>query len=149
MHATRKKTKQNNPAAVIMGAGAGRNPTLPLCRSELLPLVRKALSALDLSGRGFELALVGDGEIARLNREFLGRVGPTNILSFPEQDVADPKNMGLVVLSVDAVTREARLYGQDARAYLVRLLCHGLLHLAGLSHGPEMDARLDAAVDAI
>ncbi|MDY7001063.1 MAG: rRNA maturation RNase YbeY [Thermodesulfobacteriota bacterium] len=149
MHAIRKGKKKNNPHGVVINTMPGQNPTLPLSRSELSPLVRKALSVLGLSDREFELTLVKDGEMARLNEKFLGRVGPTNILSFPEQDPAAPNKLGLMVLSVDALSREARLYGQDPRSHLVRLLCHGLLHLAGFSHGPEMDRLTEAAVKAI
>jgi len=149
MKPIRKVKKKNSPPGIIIGATARLNPTLPLSRSELSPLAQKALSALGLSDREFELTLVGDGEIARLNEKFLGCVGPTNVLSFPEQGPAAPKKLGLVVLSVDAISREARLYGQDPRAHLVRLLCHGLLHLAGFSHGPEMDERTEAAVNAV
>ena len=150
MNVILKEPKEKDSSAGLSISTMPRlNPTLPISRSELLPLVQEVLSALDLSDREFELNLVGDEEIAGLNKKFLGRVGPTNVLSFPEQDSAAPQKLGLVVLSVDALTREARLYGQQPRAYLVRLLCHGLLHLAGLGHGPEMDERTDAVVNAV
>ncbi|MGE4553020.1 MAG: rRNA maturation RNase YbeY [Desulfovibrionaceae bacterium] len=57
--------------------------------------------------------------------------------------------LGDIILDLDAVAREARLYGQPVRAHLVRLLAHALLHLAGWDHGPDMEARTEAAVAAL
>jgi len=34
--------------------------------------------------------------------------------------------------------REASLYGRQAPEHFIRLLVHGLLHLTGFEHGPEM-----------
>lgn len=107
-----------------------------------------------------DLFLVRDGEIAALNAEFLGCVGPTNILSFPEEGQsletdANPDaeagrvettrrggaiRLGALYLSTDALRRECLLYGQDTAEHARRLLAHGLAHLLGHDHGPAMDA---------
>ena len=68
------------------------------------------------------------------------------MLSFPAED-ADW--LGDLVLSVDTLAREAFLYNQDRREYTVRLLAHGLLHLMGHDHGPEMDALTELAVASL
>ena len=99
-----------------------------------------------------ELLLVRDGEMAGYNKEAMRCVGPTNILSFPpgDADPDDPASGGSVpqmpgslVLSVDAVCREAFLFRQEPREHLLRLLAHGMGHLCGLDHGPEMDSLCD------
>jgi probable rRNA maturation factor len=46
----------------------------------------------------------------------------------------------MLALSVDAVRREAWLYGRDPAEYCRRLLAHGLAHVLGYDHGPAMDA---------
>jgi probable rRNA maturation factor len=134
------------------------DPRFPLSRHELGALTEVVLDALDLVGKTFSLKLVDDREIARLNQEFLGCTGPTNILSFPA-DVEDggadhdvdgsTAFLGELALSVDALGRETDLYGQDPVEHLVRLLAHGLLHLAGYDHGDEMNALTDGAVDRV
>ncbi|WP_051271713.1 rRNA maturation RNase YbeY [Fundidesulfovibrio putealis] len=129
--------------------GAALNPALPLSKNEMKPLIRRLLSVLGLQGASLELRLVDDVEIARLNREFLGMTGPTNVLSFPAEDPEQPQYLGELALSVDTLTREAALYGQDPQSHLVRLLAHGLLHLAGYDHGQAMEAMTDAAVEAL
>lgn len=136
------------------------DPRFPLSRPELGELAAILLDALGLGGRTFELKLVDDRGIARLNREFLGCPGPTNILSFPahEPDEAgggevggpgDQTFLGELALSVDALARETDLYGQAPLEHLARLLAHGLLHLAGFDHGEAMFDMTDAAVDRV
>jgi probable rRNA maturation factor len=135
------------------------DPGFPLSRSELRELAATLLDALGLDGRTFELKLVDDREIARLNSEFLGCTGPTNILSFPAHDAGeaggeigepgDQAFLGELALSVDALARETDLYGQLPLEHLARLLAHGLLHLAGFDHGEVMFDMTDAAVDRV
>ncbi|WP_029460129.1 rRNA maturation RNase YbeY [Solidesulfovibrio alcoholivorans] len=125
------------------------HPDLPCRRPELAVLCRDILDALDLGGGAFDLRVVGDGEMAALNRAHLGLPGPTNVLSFPAEDPQRPDYLGEMAVSLDTVAREAFLYGQPPRAHLVRLLAHGFLHLAGFDHGPVMEALTEQAVDAL
>ncbi|MGE4296800.1 MAG: rRNA maturation RNase YbeY [Desulfovibrionaceae bacterium] len=57
--------------------------------------------------------------------------------------------LGALVISLETVAREAVLYGQEPHAHFARLLAHGLLHLAGLDHGEEMEALTERAVAAV
>jgi probable rRNA maturation factor len=94
----------------------------------------------DTAGReplelGVELIVAGDGDIAEVNARNLGCSGPTNILSFP----GDGASLGTLFLSADTMEREAVLYGQDVEEHAVRLLAHGMGHIMGFDHSPEMD----------
>ncbi len=129
--------------------GLSPHPELPVSRSELTDVCRTILTALDLDGREFDLRVVGDAEMATLNREFLGLPGPTNVLSFPADDPERPDYLGEMALSVDTTAREAFLYGQEPAVHLGRLLAHGFLHLAGLDHGPLMEALTETAAEAV
>lgn len=133
-------------------------PVFPLSKREIGPVARCILTELGLDHAHFTLKLVDDAEIARLNAQFMGCVGPTNVLSFPagdpesdekaarQDDAAD--HLGEIALSVDTLARESVLYGQSPGDHLVRLLSHAVLHLAGFDHGEAMDALTDAAVAA-
>ncbi|OLN26908.1 Metal-dependent hydrolase YbeY, involved in rRNA and/or ribosome maturation and assembly [Desulfovibrio sp. DV] len=123
-------------------------PDLPASRPELAALCEAIQEALDLTGREFDLQVAGDGAIEALNREFLGLPGPTNILSFPAEDPDRPDYLGEMALSLDAVSREAFLYGQPPGLHMARLLAHGFLHLAGLDHGPLMESLTETAAEA-
>ncbi len=59
-----------------------------------------------------------------------------------------PCHLGWLVLSLDTWRRECLLYGQEPVEHALRLLAHGLGHLAGYDHGPEMDEFTDAAHEA-
>ncbi len=82
-----------------------------------------------------ELIVAGDGDIAGVNARNLGCSGPTNILSFP----GDGASLGTLFLSADTMEREAVLYGQDVEEHARRLLAHGMGHIMGFDHSPEMD----------
>jgi ssRNA-specific RNase YbeY (16S rRNA maturation enzyme) len=60
---------------------------------------------------GIAVHLVDDAAIARLNAEHMGKFGPTDVLSFPAGEApegAPGPGLGDVVISVDAVRRQAR-----------------------------------------
>lgn len=124
----------------------------PLAKRELYRMGDMLLEVLGLEGFDFDLKIVNDAAIAEVNEEFLGCVGPTNVLSFPFSETPDLEQnsfLGEIVLSVDTLARETRLYGQQPEEHTVRLLAHAMLHLAGYDHGPEMYSLTDSAVESI
>lgn len=86
--------------------------------------------------RVITLYLVDDKVIAWANKIYMQCSGPTNILSFPGQE----NFSGTLLLSKETYNRECRLYGQPRKEHLLKLLAHGLTHVAGLDHGEDMDA---------
>ena len=84
------------------------------------------------------MVLTGDTGIAELNRRYLNRQGPTNVIAFPQQEGEltglTPGLLGDVVVSLDTARREAAENGLDPDEHLVRLLIHGVLHLLGHDH---------------
>lgn len=93
------------------------------------------------------VVIVGDRSIRRLNREYLGRDKPTNVISFPMQegDFAglNPDILGDVVISAATCAREAEAGGIPYWNRLTFLLLHGILHLTGYDHerSGEAEAR--------
>ncbi len=93
------------------------------------------------------VVIVGDRTIRRLNREYLGRDKPTNVISFPMQEgefvELNPEVLGDVVISAATCAREAAAGGISFGRRLVFLLLHGILHLAGYDHerSGEAEAR--------
>ena len=119
---------------------------LPLSRTELAAVMDAMLDAIGHSGKNVEINLVDDARIADLNSSFLNCDGPTNILSFPATEDGSSQDLGWLALSLDTLERECLLYGQDKTGHALRLIAHGLLHLAGYDHGEEMFALTDIAV---
>ena len=104
-----------------------------------------------LKGLGFHdgeisLLFTDDKRIADLNRRFLQRQGPTNVLAFPmkngEPAVPETPMLGDIVISLDAAGRDAAHFGENSSKTVDRLLIHGLLHLLGHDHErSEKEAR--------
>ena len=90
------------------------------------------------------VAIVGDRSIRKLNREYLGRDKPTNVISFAMQEGefpgVNPGLLGDVVISADTCAREAEEGGVGFDARLIFLLLHGILHLTGYDHERSGDA---------
>lgn len=113
---------------------------LPFSKEELRALLCRMLKGASLPSATLELLCVRDGTMAQLNQQHMGRNGPTNILSFPSgETVQEGAFLGSLVLSADTLLREAQLYRVPGRRYCLDLLAHGLAHLAGFEHGPQMD----------
>lgn len=71
--------------------------------------------------------LVSDSRIRALNRRFLGRDHPTDVLAFP----AGGGYLGDVVVSVARARVQARAAGHPAGSEVAFLAAHGTLHLLG------------------
>jgi probable rRNA maturation factor len=99
-----------------------------------------------------ELSLVftDDAGIARLNKEWRGKDGPTNVLSFPAfpvQPGALPPLLGDIVLAAETVSREAKLDGKPLEHHIAHLIIHGFLHLVGHDHEAEAEAETMEAIE--
>ncbi|MBI4600966.1 MAG: rRNA maturation RNase YbeY [Planctomycetes bacterium] len=89
------------------------------------------------------LALVGDGEIRRLHREYLGVDAPTDVLSFALRDGGGPDGgvLGEVVVSCDTALREAARRGIEPERELALYAIHGTLHLVGFDDLAPLERR--------
>ncbi|ABA88482.2 protein of unknown function UPF0054 [Syntrophotalea carbinolica DSM 2380] len=100
------------------------------------------------------LLIVDDIEIQQINRDYLQRDKPTNVISFAMQEGEDvglhPGLLGDVIISADTAARDAREADLPFESELYFLLLHGVLHLLGYDHerGTEEDARRMEAREA-
>jgi probable rRNA maturation factor len=98
-------------------------------------LVREVLATEGVTDGELGIAFVAADEMRSLKRDHLGVDEVTDVLSFPIDGTnplpdGEPRALGDVVLCADVV-------GDEWRWPLV----HGLLHLLGHEHGPDMEAR--------
>lgn len=105
---------------------------------------------MDCPDGELSIVVVGDGEIADLNRRYLNRKGATNVIAFPmrEGDFShvSPDLLGDVVISADTAAAEAADAAMTFAQRFDQLLVHGILHLLGYDH--EHDARQAAEMAA-
>lgn len=83
------------------------------------------------------VVLVSDRHIHEMNRRYLKRDRPTDVLSFP-LNLHDPDGheflLGEVYVSRDRARLQAKEYGVTYHDEILRLILHGILHLLGLNH---------------
>ena len=89
------------------------------------------LKELSLKEAEISILLTDDVEIKELNRQYLGKDRPTDVLSF---EMDDPVMLGDVVISVERAGAQALALGFSFDAEIARLLVHGTLHLLGFEH---------------
>ena len=99
---------------------------------------KAVLNALECPEGELSILIVDDAQIARINKTYLGRSGPTNVIAFPmtEGQFGDinPNLLGDVVISLDTAAREARDDCVSLQSRFDQLLIHGILHLFGFDH---------------
>lgn len=118
------------------------------------------LSALDVANRDVSINLVNSAEIRDLNREYRGKDKTTDVLSFPQEEFAEPimpgrrqrrrvssrwnelEPLGDIVISLPQAASNARDIGQGLDREVAFLIVHGLLHLCGHDHLRKSDERV-------
>ncbi len=89
------------------------------------------------------LKLVDEPTIAEYNKRWLGNEGPTDVLSFPMDelrpgDEGDPHEAGILgdlLLCPQYAAGQAPTYHRTVEDELDLLTIHGILHLLGYDHG--------------
>ncbi|HEY9159893.1 MAG TPA: rRNA maturation RNase YbeY [Desulfomonilia bacterium] len=99
-----------------------------------------------LGKKNCELSLVlcDDRYIRRLNKQYLGKDKPTNVISFPQQEGEgiEGNHLGDIVISAQRASSEAGKSGITFEERLLQLIVHGICHLCGYDHE---DVSLDKA----
>lgn len=117
-----------------------------------------ALAHLGLDPAAWEISLLAcdDARIAGLNAEFRGKPQPTNVLSWPAEDLAaetegdaphlpapppaGPGELGDIAIAWETCVREAEALGIAFGDHVTHLVLHGCLHLLGYDHIHPQDA---------
>lgn len=100
------------------------------------------------AGAGATVVLDADSELAELNARFMGKSGPTNVLSFPSPRSAWP-HLGDIILALGVCEREAADQGKPLTHHLAHLTVHGTLHLLGFDHMVEDEAEDMEALERV
>jgi probable rRNA maturation factor len=105
-------------------------------RRRLARIARTVMAAEGCPANAELSVVIGDDEwIQDLNRTYLMKDAPTDVLAFP-QDAAHTVGtplLGDVAISAETAARQAEQAGHSLEEELVILLIHGILHLTGWS----------------
>jgi len=112
-----------------------------IVRLDIPSLRRSIRRILKHLGRGrdeISILLVEDREIRVINKTYLKRDRPTNVMAFPMLEglfrKIHPQVLGDVVISIETAFRDARKEGMPLEDEILFLLIHGILHLLGYDH---------------
>ena len=124
-----------------------RQKKLKIEKLLLRRVARRILSASGCPDAQLSILIVDDAAIRDINRDYLGKDRPTNVISFAMQEGegmgVQPDLLGDVVISAETAARDAGEAQSSFDSELYFLLLHGILHLLGYDHerGSLEDAR--------
>ena len=101
---------------------------------------RRARPRLGKESWDLSILICDDSFIRGLNRQYRDKDEATDVLSFEQGDsYRDPEGAerflaGDIVISLDALARNAEEFGISRDEELRRLIAHGILHLSGMDH---------------
>lgn len=123
----------------------------------LRKVVRRILEVQNVNAMAeLSLVITGQERIHELNKAYLRKDRPTDVLSFPMLTelagttfVTAPdgkKHLGEVIISYPQAVIQAEAHGHSVELEIATLIIHGVLHLLGYDHervaaGKEMRAR--------
>jgi len=135
--------------------------------TRLIELATRAVDAT-LTDQGIaqaEVSVLGcnDTRISILNSDFRAKPEPTNVLSWPDEDLApkvdgdapaapvpDPSgkiSLGDIAIAYETCAKEAESQGKPLTDHVCHLIVHGTLHLLGYDHVRDQDATLMEALE--
>lgn len=83
------------------------------------------------------IIITDNSMLADLNLRFRKKKGATDVLSFAGDEQLGI--LGELYISVDKAREQAREYDVSLEEEILRLICHGVLHLCGYDHENETD----------
>ncbi len=90
------------------------------------------------------IVIEDDARLQELNSQFLGIDAPTDVLSFPSDEV-DPDSgvpyLGDIIISKPRAQAQAEDAGHALEAEIQLLIVHGMLHLLGYDHADDEQKR--------
>ncbi|MFM1905471.1 MAG: rRNA maturation RNase YbeY [Actinomycetota bacterium] len=104
------------------------------------------------------IIFVDEDSIAELNKRWMDETGPTDVLSFPmdelrpgdDSEVSADSLLGDIVICPQVAATQAASAGKPAAEEIQLLLVHGFLHLLGFDHAePAEHQRMFALQDQI
>ena len=123
----------------------------PLPTEWLVELAAVAMGAEGLpTSSQLSVVLVGESRMTELNSEYMGKEGPTDVLSFPVEDFsagipegdedAPPLLLGDIIICPAVVSGNAEAAGVRFEDEMALMVVHGLLHLLGHDHVTDGEA---------
>jgi len=114
---------------------------------EVQKFIDFALKYLKLDNVIFNVIIVDNEEIHKINKEYRGIDRPTDVISFALEDddtfiKTEQRILGDIYISIDKAIEQANEYGHKLLRELCFLTIHGILHLLGYDHMEKADEEI-------
>jgi probable rRNA maturation factor len=107
----------------------------PVPRKRVRAFAERVLDAIGAENRRVTIVFCSDTFIHLLNKQYRKKDEPTDVLSFM---VGETRRgvfyAGDILISVEALEQNARVFSVAKEEELRRLIIHGILHLSGMDH---------------
>ena len=128
------------------------SPDLPT-QEQIHLWVEAALNGAEHKAAESELTvrIVGTEESAELNQAYRHKSGPTNVLSFPFEQIPDVELplLGDLIICAPVVEKEAAEQHKDSENHWAHMVVHGCLHLLGYDHIEQSEADVMEALEIV
>ena len=110
-------------------------------------VLKKAIEIEKLGVVNFNVIIVDNEFIHKMNKEYRGIDRPTDVISFALEDEHDIdyddfRLLGDIYISIDKAKEQAKEYGHSLKREICFLSVHGLLHLLGYDHMKKEDEKV-------
>lgn len=106
--------------------------------------VEQVCGRLSYKDASIAVHFVGERRMRRLNRTYRGFDRPTDVLSFSLREGEEHQgenDWGDIFLCVPYIRRQAKRFDVSYEEECLRMLVHGVLHLAGFDHQTRRQAK--------
>ena len=132
------KNKKGHPTKEALIWVSNRQRKFLVDRDRTKIVAHFVLDTMGAEGAELSIVFVSDRRITQLNRNYLSRNRPTDVLSFSQTEgeggQVNPLILGDVVISTETAAAQAEERGNPFHEELDILLVHGILHLLGYEH---------------
>jgi probable rRNA maturation factor len=112
---------------------------LPVDKQSISSDIKKRLKFRGVKSKSVEVWVVGKSKMRTLNRTFMRKDRPTDVLSFPlpvipGEDRAGKELIGTIVVCSDIIESYSKENGTSFGVEITKLIFHGIDHLLGIHH---------------
>lgn len=110
---------------------------------DIKDVLNKAITIEKLNNIEFNVIIVDNDYIHKLNKEYRHIDRPTDVITFALEDneevIEDYRILGDIYISLDKAKEQAIEYGHSFKREICFLAVHGFLHLLGYDHMKRED----------
>ena len=123
---------------------------IDICETTISSFSNQAIPSITSGNNIVSILLTDDKKMSGLNKLYRNKAGPTNVLSFTNENKhSNSKNiiLGDIALSFTTVLKESTQSKISFINHVKHLLIHGCLHLIGFDHGTAIEAQKMEALE--